>query len=173
ALPVYASSKSLVPLLTQGGLSHRDCLRVDAQSLQGVGSASRDARYKLITLGNGNERFHDLQDDPYEATNLLFGGLTAQEQDAFDVLSEGCTSITGIADRYPDEQVSIYPNPTTGTVRVEGITELQHIRITDLHGRVVLEALMQPGSGQLDLGQLAPGTYVLHGGTTRSRVVVR
>ena len=173
ALPVYASSRSLVPLLTQGGLSHRDCLRVDAQSLQGVGSATREARYKLITLGNGNERFHDLQDDPYEATNLLFGGLTAQEQDAYDVLSEGCASITGIVDRDADEQVSIYPNPTAGTLLLEGLPERQTIHVMDLLGQVVLSANVGSGTGRVDLGHLAPGTYVLHGNGFSRRVVVQ
>ena len=164
ALPVYASSRSLVPLLTQGGLSHRDCLRVDAQPA-GRGSATRrhaTNRSRSATATNGSTPFPGRPD---EATNLLFGGLTAQEQDAYDVLSEGCASITGIALGDADEQVSIYPNPTTGTSLLEGLTERQTI---PRHGPARTGGAERERwirTGRVDLGHLAPGTHpdVLHG----------
>ncbi|MCB0768724.1 MAG: T9SS type A sorting domain-containing protein, partial [Flavobacteriales bacterium] len=79
----------------------------------------------------------------------------------------------GIADRYPDEQVSIYPNPTTGTLLLEGLTERQTIHVMDLLGQVVLSANVGSGTGRVDLGHLAPGTYVLHGNGFSRRVVVQ
>ena len=82
-------------------------------------------------------------------------------------------SITAIADRDAGEQVSIYPNPTTGTLLLEGLTERQTIHVMDLLGQVVLSANVGSGTGRVDLGHLAPGTYVLHGNGFTRRVVVQ
>ena len=38
--------------------------------------------YKLIVDASGTERLYDLQNDPYEQTNLLIGGLTPQQATA-------------------------------------------------------------------------------------------
>jgi arylsulfatase A-like enzyme len=50
-----------------------------------AGVAARGQRYKLVKLDNGPQRFYDLQDDPYEADNLLglppnWNNLTATQR---------------------------------------------------------------------------------------------
>ncbi len=50
------------------------------------GRCLRDARYKLIQLNSGTEGFYDLQNDPYEGTNLLSGALSAEQKLYYDRL---------------------------------------------------------------------------------------
>ncbi len=64
-------------------------------------------------------------------------------------------------------EIGIYPNPTAGkvTIRVpESLaTSAPRVRISDLMGRVVLE-LALPATGEVDLGALPTGTYLLNVG---------
>ncbi|OGX81577.1 hypothetical protein BEN49_15325 [Hymenobacter coccineus] len=72
--------------------------------------------------------------------------------------------------------ISIYPNPTAGKVTITLPAALAasapRVRISDLMGRVVQE-LSLPASGEIDLGALPVGTYLLNvgGQQVRSRVV--
>lgn len=72
--------------------------------------------------------------------------------------------------------ISIYPNPTSGKVTITLPAALAasapRVRISDLMGRVVQE-LSLPASGEIDLGALPVGTYLLNvgGQQVRSRVV--
>ncbi|MCB0795370.1 MAG: sulfatase-like hydrolase/transferase [Flavobacteriales bacterium] len=161
-LSVYASSKSLVPTFTQGGILHRDCVRADSENAQGAATAVRNERYKLIDLPNGFQRFHDLLADPYENTNLL-PGLTPAEQAAYDELSEGCTTIVQTAELEEESAITILPNPTSGLVRVQGMRSEGLIRVHDGLGRVVMQEVIRSTDQLLDLRGLAPGTYVLQG----------
>ena len=56
-------------------------------------------------------------------------------------------------------QLSIYPNPTTGVVTVEGIGTL---RILDLYGREVYSSMLNAQSSMLSLDFLPDGIYILH-----------
>jgi hypothetical protein len=72
--------------------------------------------------------------------------------------------------------ISIYPNPTAGKVTISLPAALAAsaplVRISDLMGRVVKEVSL-PASGEVDLGALPTGTYLLNvgGQQVRSRVV--
>ncbi|WP_162550347.1 T9SS type A sorting domain-containing protein [Hymenobacter nivis] len=72
--------------------------------------------------------------------------------------------------------ISIYPNPTSGKVTITLPAALAasapRVRISDLMGRVVQEVSL-PASGEIDLGALPAGTYLLNvgGQQVRSRVV--
>ena len=72
--------------------------------------------------------------------------------------------------------ISIYPNPTAGKVIISLPAALAasapRVRISDLMGRVVQEVSL-PTSGEVDLGALPVGTYLINvgGQQVRSRVV--
>lgn len=54
---------------------------------------------------------------------------------------------------------ALYPNPTTGRVRIDGLMDGKQISLMDLFGRVVYTAEQ---SMELDLTHLPPGTYFYH-----------
>lgn len=89
SLPSYHDSRSLMPMLGQNGLSVRSCLYADVSQTI-VGSAIRNDRWKLISFDNGQERFYDLLNDPWETANLLAGTLSAEAELAYADLSDAC-----------------------------------------------------------------------------------
>ena len=174
ALPVYASSKSLVPLLTQSGLGHRDCLQVDAYTFQGIGHAARDERYKLIDPGNGTERFYDLDNDPYENNDLqpMLGCLIPPVQQAYADLAAGCTSIVGVEENAGTPGLGVHPNPSAGGITISGIPRPGGAVLLDQAGRSVMHMDLHQGSTTVDLSGLSPGTYVLRGAGSHATVVL-
>ncbi len=58
-----------------------------------VGYTIRNLKHKLIKYNNGTERFYDLENDPYEGTNLLNSSLTVDQQNALNILEAEATSI--------------------------------------------------------------------------------
>ena len=71
--------------------------------------------------------------------------------------------VLGTAKNLATLHVKVYPNPATDLVQVQVAgTEAVAAVLTDLTGRVVLSQQMLPaGNGQLNLGNLAKGTYLL------------
>lgn len=67
--------------------------------------------------------------------------------------------------------ISVYPNPTTSLVTISG--DVQQVQVIDVTGRKVMEAQ----TSQLDMSNLANGTYMLRvtnaEGTTYHKVVKR
>ncbi len=51
-----------------------------------TGHTARDSRYKYIVWGDGMEAFYDLEDDPFEAIDLLDGALTPETQSVLERL---------------------------------------------------------------------------------------
>ena len=58
-----------------------------------AGYTIRDNTYKLIVFNNGNERFYNLINDPYEETNLINRGLNVEESSAMNKLTQIAESI--------------------------------------------------------------------------------
>jgi hypothetical protein len=71
---------------------------------------------------------------------------------------------------------ALYPNPTRGMLTIELPTNWtslnQPVRLTDLTGRVVLQARLA-ANGRLDLGTLATGVYLLTVGEGQQSVTRR
>lgn len=65
-----------------------DCSAGDAAAIRG-------ARYKLIRDACQTDELYDLENDPYEATDLLQGTLTVREQAAYTMLSQAMVSLRG------------------------------------------------------------------------------
>lgn len=62
--------------------------------------------------------------------------------------------------------LNAYPNPTTGIITVEvpnGLSPPPTLRLTDLHGKLLIESLSNPSqaSTDLDLSRLPDGVYLL------------
>jgi hypothetical protein len=59
------------------------------------------------------------------------------------------------------DEVSVYPNPTAGTIKVNNTTANQLIRITDITGSLKGTYKSREGSTTIDLTAYARGTYML------------
>ncbi len=92
--------------------------------------------------------------------------------DQVTVSFEVVESILGLDSNH---KPSIYPNPTDGTIKIEGLTAGAKIKIYELSGK----AILQTGyNGQeLNLDQLKKGNYIIRtadkGQTTFHRVVIK
>lgn len=71
------------------------------------------------------------------------------------------TITTDIIEEAKPEELRVFPNPTTGLLRLEGsaATALRTVLILDATGRLVQESTLQNGS--LDVSRLVPGNYTL------------
>ncbi|MBP6574916.1 MAG: T9SS type A sorting domain-containing protein, partial [Flavobacteriales bacterium] len=121
------------------------------------GSAIRDARWKLITFSNGQQRFYDLLNDPWEEVNLLPGGLDADEQLALDALVNACSLSTPVASVLNDNALNVYPNPARDQLTISApLAAPVHVRLFDPVGALVLET---NATRTVDLTALASGFY--------------
>ncbi len=56
-------------------------------------------------------------------------------------------------------KLRLYPNPASGLVRIDaGDDTIQSVEVLNIHGARVLQA---SSTGQIDLGGLTPGVYVV------------
>ncbi len=71
----------------------------------------------------------------------------------------------GIPNTTANAQISIYPNPTTGTVTVliPGAVNDASITVTDISGKIIQVIHPQPGQHEthVSLANLASGTYLV------------
>jgi subtilisin family serine protease len=57
--------------------------------------------------------------------------------------------------------ITIYPNPTSNIINVEGLTSDFNIIIFDIQGRTVAKNILTPQNNQINLQSISPGTYLV------------
>lgn len=67
-------------------------------------------------------------------------------------------------------ELKLYPNPVKNKLHLDGVKRGQVMTISDLRGRVVLSKVVTGDKEQLDVAQLAPGTYALKVEEGRDRI---
>lgn len=77
-----------------------------------------------------------------------------------DIVFQTSASISSIGLDEPEHTWNVAPNPTSGMVRIGGADLPDGVRVIDLAGRTVLVGRAND-QGQLDLTELASGSYVL------------
>ena len=167
ALPQYEQSKSLVPLVTQSGVAHRNCLRTEVDGQLNGGHAFRDAQYKVIVKTNGTQEFYDLQADPYETSDLLLGTLTSDQQLALEQLLAGCDITAGI-EEHSSAGLLVHPVPASTVLFVDGENGNDY-RISSLDGRWVRSGRIV--NGTVDVSGLPSGGYSLSIGTRHASFI--
>ncbi|WNJ19122.1 sulfatase-like hydrolase/transferase [Pontibacter sp. G13] len=65
---------------------------------------------------------------------------------------------------------TVYPNPTTGIVTIEGLAEMEEVEIFNLAGASVMKSQT---SGKLNIEELPAGTYILQVGSFQSVRLVK
>ena len=83
----YENSKSFFPLLTQETTNNRNYNYSEVLNDVPIksGYTIRDNTYKLFVLDNGEERFYNLIEDPYEQNNII-NNLSAYEESVYNNL---------------------------------------------------------------------------------------
>lgn len=79
---------------------------------------------------------------------------------------------TGIAAVHP-ASVKIYPNPVTGLLRVDAELAVSRLSITTLTGQEVFRCEEVRNSMDIDLGNFAPGIYLLHAATADGKSIIQ
>ena len=68
---------------------------------------------------------------------------------------------TGIVGVWRGKEPSIYPNPTSDRLIIEGIEKGTRIQLTDVLGSVVIKATATSETTELNMSHLAAGNYML------------
>jgi arylsulfatase A-like enzyme len=88
---VIIDGKSLMPMLqttnTYSRLSYSELFGSGVVPTNACGQTLKNTQYKLIHFYDRHDEFYDLQNDPYEAVNLLTSGMTAAAQSNYYGLS--------------------------------------------------------------------------------------
>ncbi|SHI84362.1 T9SS type A sorting domain-containing protein [Pseudozobellia thermophila] len=69
-------------------------------------------------------------------------------------------------------ELTMYPNPTSGMLYIEGLPDRSHIQINDMAGKLVRTLTTDKTVYELDMGQLSSGVYVVSVHDMSSRKVV-
>lgn len=118
-----SDSRSLLPILTNGPASPRDCVYSEQFPAfiepDQDGRAIRDDLFKLIRLQNGSQGFYDLFADPYERTNLFGRPLTSEQSVHLDSLGARLTELQN----FP-QIISISRSPKRFSISVDYIQDV-------------------------------------------------
>lgn len=63
------------------------------------------------------------------------------------------------ADRWSENTVNVYPNPTNGFINISGLTEESHLTLTDLAGKTLLSTTITESN--INLSAYSKGIYLL------------
>lgn len=119
----------------------------------------------LWDFGDGTSSMEELPAHTYAEHGTYMVNLSASN-------AAGCTAMDTVTVQYGNvgiaeaaaRAITILPNPSDGrfTVRLSGITGTVMARITDATGRTVSdEQIFHNGENEVDINELADGTYIL------------
>ncbi len=57
-------------------------------------------------------------------------------------------------------QISVFPNPATGTVQIKGLTQATHYRLLDIAGATMATGFLQANNKEINVADYAPGIYI-------------
>lgn len=110
----------------------------------------------------------DIQTDSV-AMNLEPGIYTVTVQDSWGCIVQSQVEVGLITAILPfkDSFVSVYPNPVTNNINVQGFPDLNddhHIRIIDLSGKIIMDQIQKISGNNgysIDTSNLYPGFYLI------------
>ena len=84
----------------------------------------------------------------YDCTDILYLGLD-------DVMIENKTLAVSDINK---NQIKVYPNPTSDFVKINGVNNIENVRIFDMQGKIVKEVV----SDNIDVRHLPKGQYIIN-----------
>lgn len=135
----------------------------------GMTKAARIAYYALTSLLMSSSQYSDSRQATISAAKILFGECSVEHQatiDAWYAVGIGnlndCTYTASILE-ISEQNVSIYPNPTSNTISIElPISTDTPIKITALSGNLIREFETDQVFFQTDVSELANGIYFIN-----------
>ena len=100
--------------------------------------------------------------EPLENIRLTISspvGATLGSKTTFDYYILDNDGITSINENYNSNQISIFPNPTTNTLFINGLPKNSNIKIFDVLGKEVLN--FETTNNQINISNLQSGIYIL------------
>jgi hypothetical protein len=140
-------------------------------TVQGIGmtKAARIAYYALTSILMNSSQFTDSKQATITASIILFGECSQEHKSTIDAwnhvgisASYNC-AVTSVNEIVDNNEVIIYPNPTSSTLYVElpKISE-SPIQIFDINGKKVKELKNNELYFQIDISNIENGVYLLH-----------
>ncbi len=157
SLPAHAASE-VIPLITFDVLG--------APTTGEISILDNNSALANAASGTLNSYFSI---DPTGGTNAVpsFAGLTGTTSYSFSTLDIEENVIT-------DQQVSVYPNPTSEYINISSALELTKVEMFDLLGKRVLDTLE---TSQIEIGHLPTGVYLakVHAGNRilTKRIIIK
>ncbi len=109
--------------------------------------APNGALYDRLTL------IPDITNIPTEVKEYYFDDI---------VIANGVCATVGLEERLELSTLAVYPNPTKGALRVEGLENMNTLRIQNLAGQVIMERqLARESAIELNINHLPAGMYFL------------
>lgn len=131
--------------------------------------------YTLITVDFSS--IYDVNDNPNFKIQITFEGNTDQDNgnNRFDNITlKGNPDVLSTREYGVKHHLSVHPNPTRDQVAIHADFAFDHLRITDISGRTVMQARAgQRNEMVMDVSSLPPGVYLLHVNNGESDAVTK
>ena len=75
---------------------------------------------------------------------------------------QGNYTILSISDEKISPSISIYPNPTSNSVKVEFAESINSVKLYDMTGNLLIDKKLNATSETFDLSSFATGVYIMH-----------
>ena len=77
----------------------------------------------------------------------------------------------GVDENSKHGSITGYPNPTSGKVKIAGISANEQFTLTDIQGRIVMTRIFKGLETQIDLENMEAGIYFLRAGSAKTMIV--
>ncbi len=171
-------------VLAKGDSDYNDLFNYYDVNGIGITKAARIAYYALTSILMNSSQYSDSRQATIQAAKILFGECSIEHQatiDSWYAVGLGnlndCSHTASVIE-ISDQNVSIYPNPSDGTISIElPVSTNEPIKIIDLFGNLVKQFETNQVFFQTDISDLADGIYMvifdLNGNKVVKRIIVQ
>jgi len=147
--------------------------------------ACKDDQVNLTATGAQTYLWYNNQTSVvYQGSNIFVNVKTPTTFTVVGTNGQGCSksstlfqdveACTGLSDLTANQVLGVYPNPTTGTFRVDMNSAADRVlTVSDLSGRVIIKNVSDQQSVEMNINELAAGVYYLSVESKDSKTVLK
>lgn len=147
-LQCYNNQLTSIDLTSNIALTELRCQNNQLTSLNVANGNNTNFIYFIVS-NNPNLSCIQVDDATYSTTNWM-------DIDAGASFNEDCSGTVGLFDSHIEEDLDIYPNPTSSQLTIDNLS-LSEVNIIDISGKVVKTA----NTNEIDVASLPNGMYIL------------